>query len=129
MKKFKQITDIMNYSTPKTSDTKIQILVGMGTCGIAAGAQKVFNVLEQEINNKGLTNIEVKPVGCLGLCFSEPNIEIIAEGMPPVLYGKISEDLARQLINQHVIRKVILDTNIYDKPFIDIYSDPEVSYE
>lgn len=129
MKKFTKIPDIINYSAPETGNKKIQILVGMGTCGIAAGAQKVFEVLEQEISNKGLTDIEIKPVGCLGLCFSEPNIEIFVEGMPPVLYGKIDEDLARQLINQHVIRKVILDTNIYDKPFIDIYCDPEVSYE
>ena len=52
------------------------VLVGMGTCGIAAGAAAVFQTLQNAIAAKGLTNVALKPTGCLGLCFSEPTVEV-----------------------------------------------------
>jgi NADP-reducing hydrogenase subunit HndB len=120
MSKFKSPEELLSYKGESLKKKKISILVGMGTCGIAAGAKKVYDIFLDEIKNKDLRDVEVKQVGCLGLCFSEPNIEIQIDGMPDVLYGKIDEELARQIIKQHVIRGVILDSNIYDKPYIDI---------
>lgn len=122
MPKFKKVEDFNNYVV-KESESKIKILIGMGTCGIAAGAKKVKKAIEDELKNKNLTDVEIKQVGCLGLCYSEPNVEVIVEDMPNVLYGKVNEDIAREIVKSHIVYKTILETNIIDKPYIDVYKN------
>lgn len=60
-----------------------EILVSMGTCGIAAGAEEIYKTLVEEIKERQL-NITVKKTGCLGLCFCEPNLIIKIQGMPEI---------------------------------------------
>lgn len=122
MAKFNKIDDFNNYKV-KLSNKKIKILIGMGTCGIAAGAKKVMKVIEEELKSKNLLDVEIKQVGCLGLCYSEPNVEVLVEDMPSVLYGKVNEDLAKEIVRSHIVHKSILETNIVDKPYIDVYKN------
>lgn len=119
MAKFDSVKAFDGYKAP-TKKSPTTILVGMGTCGIAAGASKVKKKLEEQIAAKGLTGVEIKSVGCLGLCFSEPNIEVLVDGMPQVLYGKVDEDMAVKIVDSHLLNKTVLDENIIDKPYIDI---------
>jgi NADP-reducing hydrogenase subunit HndB len=119
-KKFKSINDFKNYK-PVKNDYPVKILVGMGSCGIAAGADKVFTLLENEIKENNLTNIKLQRVGCLGQCYSEPNVEVIMEGLPDVLYGKVDEKFALRILQEHIGDKKIINHNIYDKPYIDVY--------
>jgi NADP-reducing hydrogenase subunit HndB len=119
-KKFKSIKDFFNYK-PEIDNTTVKLLVGMGSCGIAAGANKVFTMFEKEIKEKGLTNIKLQKVGCLGLCFSEPNVEVKVEGLPDILYGKVDEKFAIRIIQEHIGDKKIINHNIFDKPYIDVY--------
>jgi len=119
MQKFKTIEEFKKYNLKK-SDKTIQILVGMGTCGIAAGADKALATLKKEIEERKIENVELRQVGCLGLCFSEPNVEVRVDGMPNILYGKVSEDFACKIIEEHIEKKNIIDENIYDIPYIDI---------
>jgi NADP-reducing hydrogenase subunit HndB len=118
-KKFKSIDDFNNYK-PEIDKNKIKILVGMGSCGIAAGADIVFDTFKRQIKNRGLKNIELKKVGCLGLCFSEPNVEIIIEGMPNVLYGKVDESFSIRILEEHIGENKIINHRIFDKPYFDI---------
>jgi len=122
MVKFNTVEDFKKYK-PIVKKTKISLLIGMGTCGIAAGAKKVQAIFETEIQDRNLKDIEVKQVGCLGLCFSEPNVEVIVDGMPSVLYSKVDEEMAKEIISSHVMHKSILEKNIVDKPYIDIYKN------
>jgi len=121
MGKLKSIKDFEQYQ-PKQADCTIQIFVGMSTCGIAAGADKVMDVLQKEIKKRGILSIEVKQVGCLGLCYCEPNVEVKVPGLPDILYGKVDESLAIRILELHVCDHTIVNENIYDKPGIDIYN-------
>jgi NADP-reducing hydrogenase subunit HndB len=103
---------------PSNKDT--QIIVGMGTCGIAAGAKDVFNAILEVLETKNITHVRVTQTGCMGLCHSEPTVEVIVPGMPVVIYGNVKRDVAKQIVQDHVIDKKMLDNHICDKPAMDI---------
>jgi NADP-reducing hydrogenase subunit HndB len=103
---------------PSNKDT--QIIVGMGTCGIAAGAKDVFNAILEVLEAKNVTHVLVTQTGCMGLCHSEPTVEVIVPGMPVVIYGHVKRDIAKQIVQEHVIEKKLLDNHICDKPAMDI---------
>lgn len=119
MEKFSSVDQLLQYTPEKGTDVT-EILVGYGTCGIAAGADKVYQTLMDEVRDKKMKNIAVKKVGCLGLCYSEPNVEVLVPGLPSVLYGKVDSIMALKMLDQHVIKKRILDENIFDKPYVDV---------
>ncbi len=83
-------------------DEDTKIIVGMGTCGIAAGAEEVLAVIENEIEKRNLKNVKVTKTGCLGLCVREPLVEI-RQGNTSVLYGDVDEERARKLVSESII--------------------------
>lgn len=119
MAKFKNIKEFESYKIEKNKN-KIIIKVGLSSCGIAAGGERVYNTFQTEIAKRNLKDIELMKVGCLGLCYSEPNVEVIMDGMPDILYGKVDEKFAVRILEEHIINKSIINHNIYDKPHIDI---------
>ena len=98
----------------------VQIIIGMGTCGIAAGAKETFGTIIDVIAAKGLANVMVRQTGCMGLCHSEPTVEVSVPGMPTVIYGKVDGILARQIVADHIIGRKLIDASICDRPAIDI---------
>ncbi len=104
----------------KSDDKKITILVGMGSCGIAAGAKETMKAFENLVEKKGLSNVIIKPTGCMGFCYVEPTVEISMPGMPRALYGKIKSELVERIIDEHIIRKQLVGEYIFDRPSIDI---------
>ena len=105
----------------RDSDNKnIQMVVGMGTCGIAAGAKDTFGTIIDMIAEKNLSNVMVRQTGCMGLCHSEPTVEVVAPGMPTVIYGNVTSEIAKIIIEKHVVGGHLLDNHICDKPAIDI---------
>ena len=105
----------------RDSDNKnIQMVVGMGTCGIAAGAKDTFGMIIDMIAEKNLSNVLVRQTGCMGLCHSEPTVEVVAPGMPTVIYGNVTAEVAKEIIEKHVVGGHLLDNHICDKPAIDI---------
>ena len=83
------------------------IRVGMSTCGIAAGADKVFRVLGEEIKKRG-SAIDLLKCGCLGMCHAEPLVEVAVAGMPRVIYCRVDEDCAREIFRRHIEKHKIL---------------------
>ncbi len=79
------------------------ISVGMGTCGIAAGAKETFEAFRAEIARRQL-DIEVASVGCIGMCAKEPLVDIQQAGGPHVLYANIQPAMVGRLLEQHVIQ-------------------------
>src|SRR6056297_2334493 len=102
---FKEYKEYLKKENEKSKITKI--LVGMGTCGIAAGAEDVYDSIIDEIDKKNLKNIEVTKTGCVGLCAKEPVIEI-KQGDTSVLYGDVTAERARDLINESIIEGNII---------------------
>ncbi len=103
------------------SNKDVQVIVGMGTCGIAAGAKETFSALINALTEKSLTNVLVRQTGCMGLCHSEPTVEVVVPGMPSVIYGHVDAAMAREIVDKHIIGKALLDdSKICDKPSVDI---------
>ena len=102
------------------SNKDVQVIVGMGTCGIAAGAKETFTALVNTLTEKNLTNVLVRQTGCMGLCDSEPTVEVVAPGMPTVIYGNVDAATAKEIVEKHIVGKQLIDNKICDKPSIDI---------
>ena len=81
----------------------IRVSVGMGTCGIAAGAMRAFRALEQELQKQDLKGVVLSQTGCIGLCGHEPIVEVTVGDAPKVSYGRVNPELARRIIQEHVL--------------------------
>ncbi|MDR2964770.1 MAG: (2Fe-2S) ferredoxin domain-containing protein [Treponema sp.] len=100
---------------------EIQIIVGMGTCGIAAGAKSTLDTFIASLDKNNLVDsVLIRQTGCMGLCHSEPTVEILVPGMPAVIYGTVNNDVANEIIQKHIIGKELLSGHILDRPAVDI---------
>ncbi|HBL83803.1 MAG: ferredoxin [Clostridiales bacterium GWF2_38_85] len=80
-----------------------RIVVGMATCGIAAGARPVLNAFVVAINEAGLTgNVTVTQTGCIGICQYEPVVEVYESGKEKVTYVKMTSEKAQKVIEEHI---------------------------
>lgn len=87
----------------KDNDDKIRVLVGMATCGIAAGARPVLTALVEEVEKRNLSNVTVTQTGCIGVCQYEPVVEVVVPGQEKVTYVKVTAEKAVRIINDHVV--------------------------
>ena len=83
---------------------QIKIVVGMATCGIASGARPVLNVLADEVQRRGMSDVVVTQTGCIGLCQYEPVIEVYVPGKEKVTYVRMNVDKAIEMLEQHIVR-------------------------
>ena len=82
---------------------KTRILVGLATCGMAAGATQVFNTLKEEIEKSGKGNIVLSQTGCIGICQYEPVFEVFEPGKEKVTYVKMDDEKAKRVFAEHLI--------------------------
>ena len=101
-------------------NNEAQILVGLGSCGIAAGSKKTFDAFIEEVKTKGLTSVTVKQTGCMGLCETEPTVEVKVPGMPDIIYGMVTPEVACKIIEKHIMEKTLVNNLIQDRPSSDI---------
>lgn len=85
-----------------------RVVIGMATCGIAAGARPVLTAFSDAVQEKGLKNIVVTQTGCVGLCQYEPIVEILEPGKEKVTYVKMDAKKALEVVEQHLIRGQIV---------------------
>jgi NADP-reducing hydrogenase subunit HndB len=97
-----------------------EIIIGMGTCGIAAGAKTILDSFIDELSKKEVGSVNVKQTGCMGFCANEPTVEVRVPGMPDTIYGNVNEAVARQIVNAHIIEKRLVSEHVFDKPSVDI---------
>ncbi len=80
-----------------------RIVVGMATCGIAAGARPVLNTFVEEINKEGLVDkVTVSQTGCIGICQYEPVVEVFSSDGGKVTYVKMTSDKAKRVVAEHI---------------------------
>jgi len=108
------------FNSRETGDQTVQVIVGMGTCGIAAGAKETLDAFVEEVSRAGVPNVVLRQTGCMGLCHSEPTVEVRVPDMPAVVYGTVDPDIARKIVNQHIVRKLLVNDHIFDKPSVDL---------
>lgn len=92
----------VNLRHGEATGEKIEVLVGMATCGISSGARETLNAFVEEISQEKLDNVKVVPVGCIGYCHSEPTVQVNVPGQKPVLYGNITEDKVHAIVEKHI---------------------------
>jgi NADP-reducing hydrogenase subunit HndB len=104
--------EAMKKRNVKTSSARVQIVVGMGTPGIAAGARDTLKEFLSVIEEKSLPDIVVRQTGNFGLDSMEPVVQVIIADAAPVTYGKVTAYAARQIMEQHVLGGKIVEANI-----------------
>ena len=82
---------------------KIKVVVGMATCGIAAGARPVLNMIIEAVENRKLTNVQVTQTGCIGMCKLEPLVDVIVPGKEKVTYVHVTPEKARAIVSGHIV--------------------------
>ena len=85
------------------SQTGTRIIIGMGTCGIAAGAREVMHAVLRELETRKI-EAHVETVGCVGMCAKEPLVDIEQAGKSRVRYANITPDHVPRLIEEHLIK-------------------------
>ena len=85
------------------NEKQTRVVVGMATCGIAAGARPVLQRLTEEVAKRGLKNVTVAQTGCIGICQYEPVVEVFENGKEKVTYVKMTEDKIAQVVAEHLV--------------------------
>ena len=90
-------------TTRDDSTALTRVVVGMATCGIAAGARPVMNRFTEEIEKRGLTNVTVAQTGCIGMCQYEPIVEVTEPGKEKVTYVLMNPEKATKVVVDHLV--------------------------
>ena len=85
------------------SDNSIRVLVGMATCGIAAGARPVLTAMVDEVAKRHLENVVVTQTGCIGICQYEPVVEVVTPDGEKTTYVKMTPEKALRVVNDHLV--------------------------
>lgn len=88
----------------RDGEYRVKITVHMGTCGIAAGAREIMNILLKEIETRGLQDVILTSSGCAGLCSHEPMITVEVKETAPIKYVKLDEAKTREIFEEHVMK-------------------------
>jgi len=99
----------MDNVNQRTDRTTTRIVVGMATCGIAAGARPVLLSILDEVKKLGLNDVSVVQTGCIGVCRLEPIVEVIRPGEEKVTYIKMDAEKAKRIVAEHVAEGKIVD--------------------
>lgn len=86
----------------------VRVVVGMATCGIAAGARPVLNGFLAEIEKRGVKDVTVAQTGCIGMCRLEPIVEVYMPGEEKVTYVHMNEEKVARVVAEHIINKKVV---------------------
>ena len=90
-------------SMRKDADEGTRIVIGMATCGIAAGARPVMLKFMDEIQTRGLQNVTVSQTGCIGMCRLEPMLDVLVPGKEKVTYVKVKPEMVSRIVAEHIV--------------------------
>ena len=91
-----------------SGDDRIRVVVGMATCGIAAGARPVLEAFLQEVDKRGLKNVSVTQTGCIGVCRLEPIVEVYVPGQEKVTYVKMQPEMVSRVVTEHLVNHQVV---------------------
>ena len=117
----KTIEDLRRLREKLQADTNLRhhsttrVVVGMGTCGIAAGAREVMLAFSDRINQQKLSDIVVEQTGCVGMCEREVLVDIVQEGEPKITYGRVKVADVDRIIESHILNHKIVEDLVFAK--------------
>ena len=92
-----------NVAMRQDNSTATRVVVGMATCGIAAGARPVLTAFVEEVNRRGLKDVVVTQDGCIGMCKLEPIVEVFQPGKEKVTYVKMTPEKVSRIVTEHLV--------------------------
>ncbi|MBR2338451.1 MAG: (2Fe-2S) ferredoxin domain-containing protein [Clostridia bacterium] len=92
-----------NMQVREGSHDGTRVVVGMATCGIAAGARPVLNAFADEVAKRQLKQVAVVQTGCIGMCQFEPIVEVLVPGKEKVTYGKVTPEKVARIVADHLV--------------------------
>ena len=101
--------------TDARNSNETQVIVGMGTCGIAAGARTIMSAVLEEIAKRNLQGITVRQTGCIGMCQKEPLMDIVRPGEPCVTYGNLKPEDVPRIISEHLVNGRVVEDLVIAK--------------
>ena len=90
------------------ADDRVRVVVGMATCGIAAGARPVLTAFLEEVEKRNLENVTVTQTGCIGVCRLEPIVEVYVPGQEKVTYVKLTADMVPKIVSEHLVNQRVV---------------------
>lgn len=99
----RKIKEAATDQTSARSEGKTRIIVGLGTCGIAAGARPVMQALMEELQRRGMKDVTVETTGCIGMCEKEPLVDVIRNGGARITYGLVKPEDAARIVADHIV--------------------------
>ena len=114
MPKLKNLEELRRLRSEFQKDVRLRldvgttIAVGMGTCGIAAGAREVMHAILEELDKRNL-DAHVTTVGCVGMCEKEPLVDIYQASKPTITYGNITPAMVARLIEEHLVKGQVIE--------------------
>lgn len=125
MKKIQSLEDLKRFREEviedkrrKASLGKVEVIVSLGSCGIAAGALDTLRAINQRVEIDHLADILISERGCIGLCRYEPIVEIIAGDGSKMTYGKVTPEIVQRIFREHILGgKVLEEFAIDTTPF------------
>ncbi|MCL5269466.1 MAG: (2Fe-2S) ferredoxin domain-containing protein [bacterium] len=108
IEELRKLRDQLKQGTAVREATSTRIIVGMGTCGIAAGAREVMQAILKELADRRIA-ANVETTSCIGMCAQEPLVDIAQAGKGRVTYGNIKPDAVPRLIDEHLVKGHIVD--------------------
>ena len=97
----KKVLDSVNLRAER--EEGVRVVVGMATCGIAAGARPIMAKFVDETAKRGLTNVTVAQTGCIGMCRFEPIAEVMVPGKEKVTYVQLTEEKVARIVADHIV--------------------------
>lgn len=117
----KSLEDLKALREKLQSDIKVRendgtkIIIGMGTCGIAAGAREIMAAVLDELAVRKLKNVQVQQTGCIGMCEKEVLVDVVRPGEPRITYGNVKPVDVKRIIADHVINGRIIEDLVVGK--------------
>lgn len=88
----------------------VQIIVGMGTCGIAAGAREVVTELLKELQRRNISNVSVTKTGCIGMCEREVLLDVVRPNEDRITYGRVIPRDVSRIVGEHLVNGRVVES-------------------
>ena len=116
LEELKKLREKSIAETAARKEGRYRVIIGLGTCGIAAGGRKIMEAAMDEITKRGLKDVSVETTGCIGMCQNEPLMDIVRPGEPRVTYGNLKPEDVPRIIADHLVNGNVVEEKVIGRP-------------
>ncbi len=116
LEELKKLKEKSSAETAARKEGTYRVIIGLGTCGIAAGGRKIMEAAMEEIAKRGLKDVSIETTGCIGMCQNEPLMDIVRPGEPRVTYGNLKPEDVPRIIADHLVNGIVVEDKVIGRP-------------